>query len=193
MVESILNIKSVGYASKIKIKTLISIMIIGMAVLFPQLIHSVMGPKGGMILLPMYMPVILAGCMLGSVWGIAIGILSPVISFVITSFGGDAMPAVERLPFMIVELSVFAGISGVFSKRIYNKPVYAIPAVMLSAIAGRTVYFLIALLCENSLHVSVETVLSQIQMGVFGVILQIIIVTIIVNVIVRVANLQKEI
>ena len=56
----------------------------------------------------MYYPVLLAGGLLGIKWGLGIGILSPFVSFAITLIFHQPMPMLERLPFMMIELSVFA-------------------------------------------------------------------------------------
>jgi hypothetical protein len=60
----------------------------------------------------MYLPVLLGGCLLGWRWALAVGVLSPVVSFLITSLAGAPMPALPRLPFMMAELAVFALVSG---------------------------------------------------------------------------------
>ena len=58
------------------------------------------------------------------------GMLSPIISFIITSAMGDPMPAAQRLPFMVAELAVFAVVSGLFTKKISDNGLWAFPAVM---------------------------------------------------------------
>lgn len=62
----------------------------------------------------------LAGCLLGVRRGLGVGIASPLFSFAVTSLAGNAMPAAARLPFMIAELAMFAVVSGLFSKKIYE-------------------------------------------------------------------------
>lgn len=118
MIESILVSKNVQTKTKITIKTLISVGLIVLAVGLPQLVHLVAGAQGGMTWLPMYLPVLIGGCLLGTWWGLGIGIASPIISFLITYAAGSPMPALERLPFMVLELAVFAGVTGLFSKKI---------------------------------------------------------------------------
>ena len=68
----------------------------------------------------MYYPVLLAGGLLGIKWGLGIGILSPLVSFAITLIFHQPMPMLERLPFMMIELSVFAVVAGAFSKLIFK-------------------------------------------------------------------------
>lgn len=132
MVENVLTAKGLNVKIKISIKTAISVVLIAMAVGLPQLVHLAAGAQGGMQWLPMYLPVLLGGCLLGMWWGLGIGVLSPVVSFAITSAAGNPMPLAARLPFMIVELAVFAVISGLFSKKITQNKWLAFPAVLLA-------------------------------------------------------------
>lgn len=66
---------------RITVKTLISIGIVALAVVLPQLVHLALGQSGGVQWLPMYLPVLLGGCLLGTWWGLGIGIASPSSAF----------------------------------------------------------------------------------------------------------------
>ena len=98
MIESVLVRNHVRRGVGITVKALISAGIIALAVILPQLVHLAAGAQGGVEWLPMYLPVLLGGCLLGWKWGLGVGILSPVVSFALTSIGGNAMPAAARLP-----------------------------------------------------------------------------------------------
>ena len=108
MIESVLARHNVKPGVKIAVKTFISAGVVALAVILPQIVHLFAGAQGGVQWLPMYLPVLLGGFILGSVWGLGIGVLSPLVSFAITSAWGDPMPALARLPFMMAELAVFA-------------------------------------------------------------------------------------
>ena len=118
MLESVLAKKEVAIKKKITYKTIASVTLIAMAVILPQIVHLIAGQPGGVQWLPMYLPVLIGGCLLGSKWGVIVGILSPLASFAITSAFGNAMPALPRLPFMVLELGVMAIVSGLFAKKI---------------------------------------------------------------------------
>lgn len=181
MIDTILIRSNAKTRVKITVKTIISICLIALAVGLPQLVHLVAGASGGVTWLPMYLPVLLAGCLLGSWWGIGVAVLSPIVSFLITSaFFGSAMPALARLPFMIVELSVFAGVSGLFSKKIVENEWLAFPAVLLSAIAGRLVFLGLVAIFQNVSTLTVDLVWNQIKIGMIGLVLQSVIVPLIV-------------
>lgn len=171
MLENILVQRNVSTKTKIGIKTLVSSLVIALAVALPQIVHLAAGAQGGMIYLPMYLPVVIGGCLLGTWWGLGVGILSPIVSFGITSLFGNAMPALARLPFMIVELGVFALVSGLFSKLIYKHSWVAIPATLTAFIAGRATFIALVAIFQNISNLTVATVWNQILMGWPGLII----------------------
>lgn len=95
MLDAILVQRNVRTKVKVTIKTLVCIGLIVSAIVLPQLVHLALGASGGILLLPMYLPVLIGGCLLGTWWGLGIGVLSPVFSFLLTSVFGNPMPALE--------------------------------------------------------------------------------------------------
>lgn len=180
MLENILVLNKVNTKTKIVIKTLIAIGLVACAVGLPQIVHLFAGAQGGMLWLPMYLPVLIGGCLLGTWWGLGIGVMSPICSFLITSLAGNAMPALARLPFMIVELAVFAVVAGLFSKKIADNKWLAFPAVLLAQLSGRLAFIIMTAIFGVVSNFSVATVLSQIQTGLIGLYLQAIIVPLII-------------
>ena len=172
MLEQVMRERSCSLKVKLTVKGLVSFGLIVLAVLLPQLVHLTLGQAGGVRWLPMYLPVLLAGCLLGVRWGMGVGVLSPVVSFALTSLWGDPMPAAARLPFMMAELCVFAAVSGIFSKQIAKNGWMAFPAVLLGAVAGRVFFLLLAVLFQSVAPFTVENVLSQIETGLSGLVLQ---------------------
>ena len=172
MLEQVMRERSCSLKVKLTVKGLVSFGLIVLAVLLPQLVHLTLGQAGGVRWLPMYLPVLLAGCLLGVRWGIGVGVLSPVVSFALTSLWGDPMPSAARLPFMMAELCVFAAVSGIFSKQIAKNGWMAFPAVLLGAVAGRAFFLLLAVLFQSVAPFTVEIVLSQIETGLSGLVLQ---------------------
>lgn len=172
MIESVLERHNVKPSLKIAVKTLISGCVIALAVILPQLVHMAAGAEGGVKWLPMYLPVLLGGCLLGWRWGLGVGILSPLVSFALTSAAGEAMPAAARLPYMVAELAVFAAVSGLFSKKIALNGWMAFPAVLLAQVGGRLFFLLIAAVFQSVSALSAATVWAQIQAGMTGLVLQ---------------------
>ena len=176
MIESVLAKHNAKLGTKITVKSLISVGVIALAVLLPQLVHLVAGASGGVQWLPMYLPVLLGGCLLGWKWGLGVGVLSPLVSFAITSLTGNAMPAASRLPYMMAELAVFAAVSGLFSKKIAENGWMAFPAVLLAQVSGRAVFLALAAIFQGVSALSAAAVWSQIQAGLLGMVLQAVLV-----------------
>lgn len=172
MIESVLTRKNVNVKTKITVKSLLAAGIVALAVLLPQLVHIAAGAQGGAQWLPMYLPVLLGGCLLGWRWGLGIGVLSPLISFAVTSLFGNAMPAAVRLPYMVAELAVFAAVAGLFSEKIADNGWMAFPAVLLAAVSGRATFLLLATVFQSVSPMSAATAWAQIQTGLVGLVLQ---------------------
>lgn len=176
MIESVLAKHNAKLGTKITVKSLISVGVVALAVLLPQLVHLIAGASGGVQWLPMYLPVLLGGCLLGWKWGLGVGVLSPLVSFAITSLTGNAMPAASRLPYMMAELAVFAAVSGLFSKKIAENGWMALPAVLLAQVSGRAVFLALAAVFQGVSALSAAAVWSQIQAGLLGMVLQAVLV-----------------
>ena len=176
MIESILQQRKVGAGARLTVRSVLAAGLVALAVLLPQLVHLALGAPGGVRWLPMYLPVLLAGCLLGPVWGLGVGVLSPLCSFALTSLWGEAMPAAARLPYMVVELAVFAAVSGAFSKKIAEQPLAAFPAVLLAQVSGRLVFLAVAAAFQSVAPLSAAAVWSQIETGLLGLILQAVLV-----------------
>lgn len=172
MIENALRSRQVSFKLGITVKALISAGIVALAVLLPQLAHLALGEQAGMRFLPMYLPVLLGGCLLGWQWGLGIGLLSPLVSYLITAAAGSPMPALARLPFMMAELAVFAVVCGVFSDKIAKNGLMAFPAVLLAQLGGRSVFLLSAAAFSGVSPINAAMVWSQIQTGFAGLLIQ---------------------
>lgn len=176
MLENALVRRNCSLRVKITVKTLVSAGIVVLAVLLPQLVHLAAGQAGGVRWLPMYLPVLLGGCLLGWGWGIGVGLLSPLVSFALTSAWGAPMPALARLLFMMAELAVFAAVSGLFSDKIARNGWMAFPAVLLAAVSGRAFFLLLAVLFQSVAPFTPALVWSQIAEGLLALVLQAVLV-----------------
>lgn len=180
MFENVLTLNNVSYGKKITYKTLVSATIIALAVVLPQIFHLALGQAGGIKFLPMYLPVLIGGCLMGAKWGAAIGMLSPLVSFIITSAISEPMPMLQRLPFMIIELTVFAFVSGLFSKKISENGIWAFPAVILSQFVGRGIFIGAVAVFNSFVPFTPAIIWRQIQTGFIGLAIQAVIVPIII-------------
>ncbi len=180
MLDAVLTQRSVTAQKRITLHAVLSVGLIALAVILPQIVHLALGQPGGVQLLPMYLPVLLGGCLLGRKWALAVGVLSPVVSFAITSLTGNPMPALARLPFMAVELAVFAVIAGLFSRKIAQNGLWAFPAVICAQLTGRAVFLGSVAVCQSFVPFTTEMIWSQIVAGWQGLLLQAILVPLLI-------------
>ena len=176
MLENSLIIKKVDLRTRITYKAIVSAGLIALAVTLPQIVHLAIGQPGGVKWLPMYLPVLIGGCLLGAKWGLVVGMLSPIVSFLITSALGEAMPAAARLPFMVFELAVFAVVSGLFTKKISENGLWAIAAVISAAIAGRLLFLGAVAVFSAFTPFTVQMIWGQIITGLPGLAVQCVVV-----------------
>lgn len=180
MLENVLIKNNAAAKTKITCKTLVSLGLIALAVILPQIVHLALGQPGGVQLLPMYLPVLIGGCLLGWRWALFVGVLSPLASFALTSLMGNPMPALARLPFMMAELAVFAVVSGLFSNKIYKNGLWAFPAVLAAQLAGRAVFLGLVFVFQSVAPFTAEMIWSQVLAGWQGLAIQLIAVPLIV-------------
>ena len=180
MFENALVYRNVPTKKRIAYKTLVSAGLVALAVVFPQLVHLALGQPGGVRWLPMYLPVLIGGCLLGTKWGFLVGISSPLMSFFITSALGEPMPMAQRLPYMAAELAVFAVVSGLFTKRIADNGLWAFPAVVLAQIIGRASFLGLVVLTQSITQFTPAVIWSQIQTGFTGVAVHAVVVPIMI-------------
>lgn len=107
-------------------------LLIAVGLLLPPLFHLAGGQAAGSVLLPMHLPVLLAGLLFGPATGAAVGGLTPLLSFLLSG-----MPPLAKLPFLLLELTVYGSVSGVCCAR-GKLPVPA--GLLLAQISGRLVH-----------------------------------------------------
>lgn len=167
-------------STRLTIKTLIAFFSVALAVTLPQIIHVSFGANGGVKFLPMYLPVLIAGFILGWRYGLIVGVLAPITSYLITSCFTSPMPIITRVPFMMIELGAFGLISGLFSKKINTKLYLVFPAVLITQLFGRTLFFLLVVIFQNVSNLSVGLIWNQIVQGIGGLLIQLLIVPLLV-------------
>ena len=172
MLENYLVSKNYSLKLKITVKTIVSLIIIVLALVLPQITHAFFGSRGGILLLPMYLPIILGGCLLGFRYGLVLGVISPLISFGFTSIFQNPMPALNRLPFMMIELMVIGFVSGLFSNKINKNKNYAFVVVITSLIVGRLAFLISIAIFGNLVNLPLTLIVSQIETGLVGLTIQ---------------------
>ena len=84
---------------------------VALGIVLPVAFHSV--ANAGSIFLPMHIPVLLCGLICGWPYGLACGVLAPLLSSLITG-----MPPMAYLPSMLCELAVYGFVSGLLMRYV---------------------------------------------------------------------------
>ncbi len=123
-------------------KSIITAVCVALCVVLPLAFHAI--PNAGPIYGPIHIPVYICGLTCGWPYGLACGVIGPLLSWMLTG-----MPIVTDLPGMIVELSVYGVASGLLMKFVRTGRLYAdlyislIVAMLLGRIAAGLVAALI--------------------------------------------------
>lgn len=145
-------------------------LLIALGVLLPQMFH-IFGQNAGMMFLPIQIPVIMAGVLLGPSYGGAVGLVVPILSCLLTG-----MPPVPKVYFMIFELGTYGFVSGLLARK-YNIYISLCGAM----IAGRIVYGLTLIigvfaLQMNAPFMNTIAFVGGITTGIPGILIQLIVI-----------------
>ena len=118
---------------------------IAIGIALPLAFHSI--PNGGRIFLPMHIPVLLCGLLCGLPYSLACGIITPLLSSLLTG-----MPPAAMLPSMLCELAVYSVAASLLMRFLpIKKPLPRIVISLIGAmLAGRLVLGLLNWLIFNA-------------------------------------------
>ena len=149
-------------------------MLTALSIILPQIFHLTGIPQVGSVFLPMHIPVLLAGFIIGPVYAPIIGAVASVISHLLTN-----MPVSARLPFMVIELFAYGLSSGLFyhTFKLKSKKFGTIITLVLSMLLGRLAYALALFIASEFLGIecggAVAAVTATVS-GVYGIVLQLV-------------------
>ncbi|MBU5485139.1 ECF transporter S component [Clostridium sp. MSJ-11] len=114
---------------------------LAIGIIIPYIFHTTGLP--GTIFLPMHIPVLLCGFILGKKYGLVIGFITPYLNFLVSG-----MPPLYPVAIaMAFELATYGFLSGyLFKDKNYNMYVSLISAMLIGrAVSGTLNYFLLTL------------------------------------------------
>jgi hypothetical protein len=167
--------------TKMRTKTLAVAAAVAAAVALPQLAHlfgAVLGAGSGVgeMFLPMHLPVLFIGGLLGPWAGFAAGVLSPLVSHVLTG-----MPVSAMLPFLMIELSVY-GLTAGWMKNKLCKPAVRIIAAQIAGRAARSLAMVAVFYLIGS-SFPIQASWTYITAGVWGIAIQLLILSVLLTLI----------
>ena len=142
---------------------------VAFGVILPIAFHFVgaMGP----VFLPMHIPVLMAGLFLGPVSGLTVGVITPVLSSVLTGMP----PLIPILPLMVMELAVYGTVAG-YLYQVRHLPLAV--ALITAMIAGRLAALVGVYGLANLFHLKLTPMayLAGLTAGLPGIAVQLIVV-----------------
>lgn len=169
--EKVENIKKsnrlVEILSSRKAKYIIgTVLLSGIGIALPRIFHVLAGSEAGATFLPMHIAVLIAALMFGTISSTIVAGSSVIFSYLLTG-----MPSIARLPYMLIELLIYALLLSVFNKK-FNSYV----SLMLTIVLGRILYAGILFVAVNMLGLSSYgiSVIESVKMGIPGIIIQLI-------------------
>ena len=116
-------------------KLVLSAMFLALGLVLPFLTGQL--PELGSMLLPMHIPVLLCGMIVGGPWGLVVGLICPLLR----SFLSSMPPLYPTALSMSFELAAYGLVSGVFYRRLHQKGAAGIYISLVAAmLLGRVVW-----------------------------------------------------
>lgn len=174
-----------GALTSTKAKYIIgTVLLSGIGIALPRIFHILAGSTAGATFLPMHIAVLIAALTFGVVSSTVVAGSSIIFSYLLTG-----MPSVARLPYMLIELVIYAVLLGAFNKK-FNSYISLIATIIL----GRIIYagVLFAAIHWIGLPTYGISVIESIKVGIPGIIIQLLCVPIIAKVMNERLNLKND-
>ena len=158
-------------------KLTFSALYLALALVLPFITGQI--PEIGAMLSPMHIPVLLCGFVCGWQWGLAVGLIAPMLRSVL--FGMPTMyPTAIAMTF---ELAVYGAVSGILYKLLPHKTWSIYVSLILAMIAGRIVWgaarFVLAGLSHSEFPMS-AFLAGAVLNAIPGIILHIVLIPVLV-------------
>ncbi len=141
-----------------------TILFSGIGVALPRIFHMLAGSAAGTTFLPMHIAVLMAALIFGGLSASIVAGSSVVFSYLLTG-----MPALARLPYMLIELVIYAVLLSVLNKK-FNSYISLIATIIL----GRILYAGVLFVAVNGLGLPTYgiSVIESIKAGLPGIVIQ---------------------
>lgn len=187
MIEKVENIKKSNHLLEIlsskNAKCIIgTVLLSGIGIALPKIFHVLAGANAGAKFLPMHIAVLIAALVFGIKSATVVSGSSIIFSYLLTG-----MPSLARLPYMLIELVIYAILLSLLNKK-FNSYISLVATIIL----GRIIYAGVLFIAINvlSLHTYGISVIQSIQAGLPGIAIQLICVPIIAKIVKKGINLN---
>ena len=176
MVEKVDSIKKTNklqevLSSKLAKNIVGTVLFSALGVAIPRVFHLLVGAQAGVTFLPMHIMVLIAALTFGITSATVVAGSSVVFSYLLTG-----MPALARMPYMLVELVIYAVLLGLLNKK-FNSYVSLVGTMVIGRILYAGVLFVaVNMIGLNGYGISV---IESTKAGFLGIIIQLAIVPVI--------------
>lgn len=185
-VETIKKEKGIfGALTSTKAKYIIgTVLLSGIGIALPRIFHILAGSTAGTTFLPMHIAVLIAALTFGVISSTVVAGSSIIFSYLLTG-----MPTIARLPYMLIELVIYAVLLGLFNKK-FNSYISLIATIIL----GRIIYSGVLFIAINLIGLPTYgiSVIESIKVGIPGLIIQLLCVPAIAKLMNERLNLKNE-
>lgn len=122
-------------------KTILSALFLALAYVLPFLTGQI--PEIGSMLCPLHIPVLLCGFLCGWNWGLAVGVIAPLLRSVTLGMP----PLFPTAVCMAFELAAYGAIAGWMHKRLPRKKLYIYCSLLTAMLVGRLVWGAAMFIC----------------------------------------------
>ena len=151
-----------------------TVLLSGIGIALPRIFHVFAGSAAGATFLPMHIAILIATLTFGITSGAIVAVSSIICSYLLTG-----MPGLARLPYMLIELIIYAVLLGTFNKK-FNSYI----SLILTIILGRVLYSITLFVTINVIGFQTYgiSVIESIKTGMPGIIIQLLFVPIIAKI-----------
>ena len=189
MMEKVETIKKSNRLAEIlstkKAKYIIGTLLLsGIGIAMPRIFHILAGSDAGQIFLPMHITILIAALTFGTISASIVAGSSIVFSYLLTG-----MPNAARLPYMLIELAIYAVVLSLFNKK-FNSYI----SLILTIILGRVIYAGILFAAVNIFGLPTYgiSVIESIKVGLPGIAVQLLFVPVISKIMNERLNLKND-
>ena len=155
-------------------KIILSALFISIGLILPTIFHTV--SLSGSIFLPMHLPVMVGGFILGPLYGAIIGFITPILSSILTGMP----PLMPITPLMSLELLGYGFMSGLLFKKTKKIYISLLSSILFGRLCSMIGAFILSITFAPQIS-PVPYVVSGIINGVPGIIIQLIIVPLLIK------------
>lgn len=144
-------------------------------IVLPRIFHVLAGSSAGATFLPMHIAVLISALAFGAISASIVAGSSVIFSYLLTG-----MPSIDRLPYMLIELLIYAILLSLFNKK-FNSYISLIATIIL----GRVLYAVILFIAINIFGLPTYgiSVIESIKVGLPGLAIQLMCVPFIAKII----------